>query len=118
MKLFRNIILAALCLSLLIAVFASCNDAEDTVDTSEAVSEGQTTTEKKEETTTERGVWTGNPIEDDEDDKPSDPSDTDGTGSVPSDPSDNEDTGSAPSDDIPEDNGYTGDGVELPGIRP
>ena len=108
MKLFRNFILIALCLSLFVAVLASCGDDDASSNTLEETSALETDTQTEEQTT-EKSVYTGNPI-------------VGGTQTQAPPAGGGEQTsetqggGSSTTEALT--NGFSGGGMELPGITP
>ena len=112
MKLLRNFILIALCLSLLGAALASCGGDDTPAETSAEAS--QTEAAQTEAQTTEKSVYTGNPTEGGGAQNPP-PS---GGGSVgTTEGAQTTDTQAGPSDGA-QTTGFPGGGLELPGITP
>ena len=107
MKLFKKIVIFTLCLSLLVAIFVACGNDESPEETSQSKTDNLDSTAE----TTEKEVYTGNPIDDDPSNGKSESSDS---GSSEHEP---ESSDSAPVDEKYE-NGFTGGGMELPGVTP
>ena len=112
MKLLRNFLLIALCLSLFIAILASCGGEDDIP--AETTGESVAALSESVAQTTEKSVYTGNPTEGGGAQNPP-PS---GGGSVgTTEGAQTTDTQAGPSDGA-QTNGFTGGGLELPGITP